>query len=333
MNKIMKFNFKIFIVIILLLSVCCYLNDGIIFKTTGVFDGSSKYFEQFNSREIEDKLLNSDKSVTKISSVSTYSMEKDSKFHIIPNPRYSRYNNIGSIDTVEKINENENLNWHGTGFVVGKHTIITNKHVIEDDNYNIMKLKDITFTLGISEYDNENNDLVLNIDAVRLVPDLDIAVIRVKEDLSYVTTPLPLSNNTYVNGLNEGDSITMVGYPSYKKSTNNMYKSEHRFFSYHNNGIVAYSIGRLYKGMSGSPVLNSNGEVIGIASFISSLDKSIYNEKYSPHKISYFGGIFLINGKQKEYIENLIRLDDNMQSDNKAIYEYLKSKSNFFAAG
>lgn len=133
----------------------------------------------------------------------------------------------------------------GTGFALDAHTLVTNKHVIDNSRL-----------LEISTYDGRLTEAT----AVSTTTVADIAIVTVEDSLGAGFPVLAQEDPQ------EGDLITVVGYPSGGRLTTV-------------SGVVLGSttdplgaaVGRVLAttaqvepGSSGSPVLNESGQVVGV---------------------------------------------------------------------
>ena len=138
----------------------------------------------------------------------------------------------------------------GTGFnISNKGLIITNHHVIDGMN-------PITVTFP-------NGDLL---EASLLVtdPDLDLAILEIKgENLPYITLSKPDKWRTE-------DHVYVIGNPLFH---NQIVNEGQILKGSHQNEVLMLSA-PIYKGNSGSPVISSSGDVIGVV-FAKSLEEPI----------------------------------------------------------
>ncbi len=132
----------------------------------------------------------------------------------------------------------------GTGFAVDAHTLVTNRHVIQD-----------TKELQVTTYDGRTIDVT----AASATAVADLAIVTTEQSIGGFSA---LAQEDPV----EGDTITVIGYPRGGKLTTVT-------------GVVIGSIADplgaalgtvmvttapVEPGSSGSPVLNEKGEVVGV---------------------------------------------------------------------
>ena len=132
----------------------------------------------------------------------------------------------------------------GTGFSISSDgTILTNYHVIEGNK---------TVTVGFSD------DRRFKADVVQTAPDVDLAVLKINgEDIPY----LDLSEETTFE---KGDSIYFIGNPlGFTGIANEGKIIDYTQLSDWEVPVVMLEA-PVYRGNSGSPVLNKDGQVIGV---------------------------------------------------------------------
>jgi S1-C subfamily serine protease len=133
----------------------------------------------------------------------------------------------------------------GTGFALDAHTLVTNRHVIEDSR-----------SLEVSTYDGR----VVEATAVSSTTVADIAIVSVEDSLG-ANFPVRAQEDPQ-----EGDIITVVGYPGGGRLT-----TVPGVVLGTANDPLDGAIGRVFAtsaqvlpGSSGSPVLNEAGQVVGV---------------------------------------------------------------------
>ena len=132
----------------------------------------------------------------------------------------------------------------GTGFAIDTHTLVTNKHVIED-----------TKRLEVTTYDGK----VISVTAASVTAAADLAIVTVEEGLgafSVLASEDP----------EEGDAISVVGYPkggilTTVKGVITGTTSDPLGASL---GTILTTSAPVEPGSSGSPVLDEEGAVVGV---------------------------------------------------------------------
>ena len=132
------------------------------------------------------------------------------------------------------------------------YTVLTSWHVVKNSgDYTIRTIDGRTHQIDPA--------------TVKRLPGLDLAVLTFNSDLSYQRVELGDSSN-----LSEGQNVYFAGYPGELRQEDNRY---YRFFPANLVGILpkttenGYSLiynGEAFPGMSGSPVFNKNGLMIGV---------------------------------------------------------------------
>ncbi|HDP2144625.1 TPA: serine protease [Staphylococcus aureus] len=147
----------------------------------------------------------------------------------------------------------------GTGVVVGKNTIVTNKHIAKSNNIfkNRVAAHHSSKGKGGGNYDVK--------DIVEYPGKEDIAVVQVEEKS---TQPKGRKFKDFTSKFNiaseakENESISVIGYPNPNGNKLQMYESTGKVLSV--NGNIVTSDAVVQPGSSGSPILNSKREAIGV---------------------------------------------------------------------
>ncbi|AQM41161.1 serine protease [Staphylococcus cohnii] len=168
--------------------------------------------------------------------------------HQIKNTRTSHYQSIGYIEKGEMI---------ATGVVIGKNTVLTNKHVADNNNANL------SFAPAA---ENENSFPYGTFKAKEVIAypgDADLVIIHFNKNsegqsVGDVVTPVTIGESTTVSS---NEPITVTGYPG-DKPLATMWESSGKVKS-NNDNILTYSAST-FGGNSGSPVFNDNNELIGL---------------------------------------------------------------------
>lgn len=143
----------------------------------------------------------------------------------------------------------------GSGFALDDHTLVTNRHVVEDAK-----------TIQVSTYDGRS----ITATAAATASVADIAIVTTEESLGIPQAALASADPV------EGDVITVVGYPSGGKLTTSTgvvigTTSDPLGGAV---GPVLASTARIESGSSGSAVFNAAGEVVGVVYAKSSAEQS-----------------------------------------------------------
>ena len=144
----------------------------------------------------------------------------------------------------------------GSGSLIDRsdniYTVLTNWHVVQD-----------TGDYTIQTVDGRKHQI--DPDSIRRLPGLDLAVVEFTSQQNYQVAELGDSSN-----LSEGQNVYFAGYPGELREEDNRY---YRFFTANLVGILpkstenGYSLiynGEAFPGMSGGPVFNKSGLMIGV---------------------------------------------------------------------
>lgn len=147
-----------------------------------------------------------------------------------------------------------------SGVVIGKNTVLTNKHVVNATNGRAQALK---FSPGASGQDNYPFGTFTATDYTTLPGGEDLAVVHVGKNeagqsIGDVVTPATLANTSTVK---TGDNITVTGYPG-DKPLATLWESKGNVLSASNSDI-SYDLST-YGGNSGSPIFNEDKQLIGL---------------------------------------------------------------------
>ena len=144
----------------------------------------------------------------------------------------------------------------GSGIIIAssdqKYTILTNWHIVKDlGNYVVQTV------------DGRQHEILP--DSIRQLPNVDLAIFQFTSEQNYQIAEVGNSNN-----LIEGQNLYFAGYPGELRTESDRV---YRFFTSNLVGLLdtpnanGYSLiydGSAFPGMSGGPVLNDQGLVIGI---------------------------------------------------------------------
>ncbi|HAR5416421.1 TPA: serine protease [Staphylococcus aureus] len=145
-----------------------------------------------------------------------------------------------------------------TGFVVGKNTILTNRHVV----------KDVQVGSTVLAHPNGENDTGGYYKVKKVIPyagSADLAIVEVEEDSVYPKNK-KFSENTEILTLaseaKANERVAIVGYPEPYINKFQMYESTGKVLSVKGNMIISDAF--VEPGNSGSAVFNSKYEVVGV---------------------------------------------------------------------
>ncbi len=138
----------------------------------------------------------------------------------------------------------------GTGYVISQDGyLITNVHVVDG----IMSL-----SLPVIQIEFENGRKY-DVDQTVMLPDLDIALLKID------ARNLPYLQFEFRKELKRGDPVIALGNPypfTFTASTGTVSSLDHQFND-HNKFLWIHTSASVSPGMSGGPLLNSDGKVVG----------------------------------------------------------------------
>jgi len=141
----------------------------------------------------------------------------------------------------------------GSGFCIAPNLIITNRHVIEGTTPSNIRI------IG--------KDRIYNADKIELDPINDLAILKISDNLK----PFRLGEFNFVE---PGEQVLSIGFPSPSSNVHseNIYISKGIVNSIRNidasSERVIFIDAKIGSGMSGGPLINDLGEVVGIVSLI-----------------------------------------------------------------
>lgn len=223
--------------------------------------------------------------------------------------RFNLLNSPKDVDAETVDLESENLgdstvrliSWRdgfsgGTGFYVDRDKIVTNLHVVAEPGPVFAmhdRKRQVWSVEGITAFDVKN----------------DLVILKVAGE----SVPLPLGNSETVQ---KGDAVTVIGYPGgiYNVATGEIHDVRVGDRRLKMNVKIA-------RGNSGSPVINSSGEVIGIASSII--------DPYSYASPSNALRVLLARSETVESLEQWHKRDQNRAYAKFVIGQYKDAIANF----
>lgn len=165
---------------------------------------------------------------------------------LVTSAKLSTQTNIKSYKEAVVVIETDNSK--GTGFSINENgDIITNYHVVEGND---------TVTVAFSKH-----GLFVG-EVVETYPDIDLAVLHLTKEEPLPSLPsLPLANNFT---LHEGEEIYFIGNPlQFQRIANEGTIVDYTMVKSKELPVVMLDA-PVYRGNSGSPVINKDGEVIGV---------------------------------------------------------------------
>ncbi|QJF25305.1 trypsin-like serine peptidase [Mammaliicoccus vitulinus] len=147
-----------------------------------------------------------------------------------------------------------------SGVVIGKNTVLTNKHVVDATNGDASVLK---FSPAANGDGNYPAGTFTATDYTTAPDGEDLAVVTVGENsegqsIGDAVQPATIADTSTVN---KGDDITVTGYPG-DKPIATLWESKGKILSA-SGSDVTYDLST-YGGNSGSPIFNASNQVIGL---------------------------------------------------------------------
>lgn len=184
------------------------------------------------------------------------SQSKIDKRTKLSNVSNSKYNGIALIQSVK------NKEDYGTGFFVGKDTLLINKHVVGEALKDRRKM--VVRVVG-------KNNKYFDYKISKIIEDPkeknDLAIVKIQSNSDDEGTlsnikPLNLATNNIIKQLKKNDTLYTVGYPG-DKPYSTLWKSKGIIKEFGDN-FVAFSA-FIEAGNSGSPIFNESHQVVGLS--------------------------------------------------------------------
>lgn len=179
---------------------------------------------------------------------------------------FDPFNPFSPFRRVPQVQQNEeNI---GSGFIVSSDgTIVTNKHVVseQDAKYSVITNDNKEFPVQKITMDPQGNDIaILKINAFNLTPIAlgDSNTVKLGEQVYAIGTPLGEFTNTVTTGIVSGlgrGITTGSRYEGYVERLDNVIQTD----------------AAINPGNSGGPLINAQGQVIGINTAVSSEGQNI----------------------------------------------------------
>lgn len=163
---------------------------------------------------------------------------------------------------------------YGTGTAIGKHTILTANHVVNDPEAHKPMTPSKTENLRVS-LQQEGSKIVntLSVIGVKMMQFGDVALVYTNEDLSKYMKIRPIASEKTISNIKKNSPIHMYHYgkPSGKYKNNplgTMYHSKGKYsLKARNVNPIGYYQMMAEPGSSGGAILNSKNEVLGVHAF------------------------------------------------------------------
>lgn len=229
----------------------------------------------------------------------------------IENPNEARLESVGRVVNVAS-------DYAGSGVFIGKHTFLTNNHIVrdkqaneDDDIYRVAPLNELHFYPANNP---KGRPYTFSVKDVHMIKGVDLAIVHTNEELPNSIKPMPIATEKSIKSLNFKDKISIIGYPKTKKFDPKypelaklpypqMFQSNGFFLNYASTSEPHFYMNVITRGgNSGSPILNGNNELIGIfPNGFNNSGKATY--KFSEEEMAY--GIALVDSVLKEIKDNL----------------------------
>lgn len=205
--------------------------------------------------------------------------------------------------------KNNGENYVGSGLVIGKNLILTNKHCLPED-YFMIRIYPGTTKEVFNATDSSRYFRVKEIISYPGNEDISIAKVSTNslgQSIGEYSKPVDLKEN-YATKI--GTKISVVGYPR-DKEWPTMYKSNGRINATPDNNpkvrdVDLVSDTYIFGGNSGGPIFNEKNEVIGVINMIA--DVKVGNKVRNVKGIRFTTEIY-------EFIQNQILIDSDIKSE------------------
>ncbi|MBX8994500.1 MULTISPECIES: serine protease [Staphylococcus] len=208
----------------------------------------------------------------------------------------TKYKAVGRVSNVDGW-KGKGKDSMGTGFMIDKHTFLTNGHVIDNPNGKAVAAKNVTFEMN---RDGNKRPYKFHANRISKVAGQDIAVVNTKEDMSKAAQPLKLATQKQIQGLKYKDRLYSLGYPWQNNDNTKAYWNKFRFLQYSSNHTELMFKDKFRAGASGSPIVNNKYQVYGLRTYGWNL-RGNSTDKYSQQEVA--GGEALTTQAQ-QFINN-----------------------------
>lgn len=183
----------------------------------------------------------------------------------------------------------------GTGFMVDKHTFLTNGHVVDNAYGRTSKAKSIKFDLN---RDGKRKAKRFDVTKIDKVPYADVAIVHTKQDMSKYAKPLKLASDWRINHLKQGQTLYSLGYPWQNGNNTYAFWNKLKYLKTSSNNTEIMTKDKFRAGASGSPMVDGKYRVYGLRTYGYNIWNN-GNTKFAKQEIS--GGEAL-KGYIKKYI-------------------------------
>lgn len=205
-----------------------------------------------------------------------------------------------------KVPENAELKAGGTGFLIDtKGFMITNAHVVKGSSKTVVI---------------NNKGQEFNADIIAMDVELDLALLRINDKDFKTPTRIPYSIKKHNSDL--GEEIYTLGYPRNEIVYNMGYLSAKT--GYNGDTMTCQIQMSANPGNSGGPVLNNNGEIVGV---ISTRQTQAEGVSFAIRSKNIYK--FLETLKDKSLLSETIKLNNNSMIRNKARVDQVKQTEDF----
>ncbi|MDO0960569.1 trypsin-like serine protease [Staphylococcus haemolyticus] len=205
----------------------------------------------------------------------------------------------------------------GTAVAIGDYTILTNNYLVEDEvtkkgqrNYRSAAPNELKFYPMQSSKETPYSFSIKN---VHMIKGVDLAVVHTNKKISDKIKPINMASEDDIKSLKYNDKISVAGYAKTKyfesrfpELTKIKYPQLFKTDGFYLNKAKTtepqfYINAILRKGNSGSPIINSNGELIG--TFVNGFNNSGASSfEYNVEEMGY--GVALTDDVRQEVLEN-----------------------------
>lgn len=192
-----------------------------------------------------------------------------------------------NIAVVGNMKDDSNIFTYGTGTAIGKHTLITNAHVVQKHTilkpYDTQNLKQ----LFVQPQRIKNSiPYTYKVDRVDMIKGTDVALVHTKEDLSKVMRIYRLENESVIKNIKDASMqvrMTSYSYHPIGFETAEVMTPLQSHGYYLNNGRSIHPVNYLKingsTGGSGAALINSNNRIVGV--YAASYGTPYYKAGYS----------------------------------------------------